>query len=230
MAIELTGRRVLAGPIFVSKQQLAGIITVLVYAIGTSGLLFGDFNFFIRSTPFVLVLNFLLIVWTEKSLKVNFFIFLFASFIISMLAEIIGIRTGSVFGTYAYSNLLGIKLMEVPVIIGINWLVLIYGVGNVISLVFRKFKVRSSIALIAGGAFVTTFFDWIMEPAATRLGYWHWVNQTFVPVSNYISWFLLSAILISLYKKHVEGSINYFAIFLLIIQAIFFITLRIFLP
>jgi len=50
----------------------------------------------------------------------------------SFLIEAAGVNTGKIFGVYAYGNTLGPKLLNTPVIIGLNWFLLIY-CTNVIS-------------------------------------------------------------------------------------------------
>ncbi len=47
--------------------------------------------------------------------------------------EVLGVHTGFPFGRYTYGPVLGWKLLEVPLVIGVNWLLLIYAffsIGN----------------------------------------------------------------------------------------------------
>jgi putative membrane protein len=55
-----------------------------------------------------------------------------AVFAASFLVEAVGVNTGMIFGSYSYGSALGPKLWNTPVIIGLNWFVLIY-CTNVIS-------------------------------------------------------------------------------------------------
>ncbi|MFN2335752.1 MAG: carotenoid biosynthesis protein, partial [Bacteroidales bacterium] len=50
----------------------------------------------------------------------------------SFLIEAVGVNTGRIFGTYTYGKALGPALWNTPVIIGLNWFLLIY-CTNVIS-------------------------------------------------------------------------------------------------
>ena len=59
-----------------------------------------------------------LFLWT---LPIAVFLIAFA---IGFSAELIGVHSGMLFGNYSYGNNLGLKLAEVPLIIGINWGVL----------------------------------------------------------------------------------------------------------
>src|SRR5689334_23098853 len=42
---------------------------------------------------------------------------------LTLAAEVIGVATGAIFGAYSYGEVLGFKLLEVPLIIGLNWVV-----------------------------------------------------------------------------------------------------------
>jgi uncharacterized membrane protein len=55
-----------------------------------------------------------------------------AVFVASFLVEAAGVNTGKIFGYYSYGSALGPKLWNTPLIIGLNWFVLIY-CTNVIS-------------------------------------------------------------------------------------------------
>jgi putative membrane protein len=89
-------------------------------------------------------------------------------------------------------------------------------------------NVAASIFVIVGGATIATCFDFILEPVAVKLQFWSWENGQ-IPLLNYICWFTISAILlgIKLYFKAIR--FNIFATSLLIIQALFFLMLNLFL-
>lgn len=90
-------------------------------------------NLFIQITPYTLVLVTLAIFlhhkkWNKKTITV-----LTGIFVLSILIEIIGVRTGKLFGIYAYGKGLGFKVADVPVIIGLNWVFLAYASNSIIS-------------------------------------------------------------------------------------------------
>jgi putative membrane protein len=41
----------------------------------------------------------------------------------------LGVHTGILFGNYKYGNALGLKLNDVPILIGINWFIVVYACG-----------------------------------------------------------------------------------------------------
>jgi putative membrane protein len=82
-------------------------------------------------------------------------------------------------------------------------------------------------SLIIDGALLATFFDYIMEPVAINLNFWQWQPPgQGVPFFNYICWFIISAFLIFIFNKLKLKANNLFATDLLIIQTLFFLSLR----
>src|SRR5690606_27651627 len=60
-----------------------------------------------------------------------FFALIAIVYLAGFAIEAVGVATGSIFGTYSYSDVLGPKLLDTPLIIGINWLMLIYATGTI---------------------------------------------------------------------------------------------------
>src|SRR5947209_2799209 len=50
-------------------------------------------------------------------------------FVAGWLIEWLGVHTGFIFGHYQYGNGLGFKIQRIPLLIGLNWLLLIYSVS-----------------------------------------------------------------------------------------------------
>jgi putative membrane protein len=107
-------------------------------------------------------------------------------FILGYLSELIGVHTGYVFGNYSYGDHLGIKLLHVPLVIGINWAVLSIGAWSWSSV----FTENKTYRIFIGGLLML-IFDLVMEPTAINLQYWKW-DAGIIPLYNYISWFLIS--------------------------------------
>jgi putative membrane protein len=75
--------------------------------------------------------------------------------------------------------------------------------------------------VIVDGALMATAFDWIMEPAAIKLGFWSWTGGE-VPLLNYLTWFMVSLFILSIFSL-VKPKPHHFAVNLLLIQAAFFL-------
>ena len=87
---------------------------------------------------------------------------------------------------------------------------------------------RRFLSFIVDAALLILLFDWVMEPAAVKLGYWQWEQNT-IPLYNYVCWILISALLLFLFRKLNVARQNIFAVHLFIIQFLFFWILRTFL-
>ena len=143
-------------------------------------------------------------------------------YIITFSLEVIGVKTGYIFGSYYYGNVLGLQLFDVPLIIGFNWVVIILGAIGIAS---RIHKSAFQIALLTGTFAV--LFDLMLEPVAINLGYWKW-QQGFIPLQNYYAWFgiaFFASLFGSKLKLDLEDSLF---IYYFLIQFTFFILLSIF--
>ena len=173
-------------------------------------------------TPYTLLISVVIVsmkLLRLDSLKV--FYWGLVTFLITYLTEVIGVKTGLIFGEYSYGNVLGIKLFDVPIIIGLNWVFVILGLINL----FQKFKTNNFFKGLYVGIGAVAF-DFILEPVAISLTYWSW-DDIQIPLQNYIAWFVLAYVfylLFAYFKIELRTTIsrNYF-----IIQLIFFIVLRV---
>jgi putative membrane protein len=223
-----------------SKQQIATAIAILFHAIGLVGMLVFKSDVIIRSTPLNLLLMFALIIWTQEEKKTSFYLFAAAAFAVGVVVEIIGVNTGMLFGNYSYGEVLGYKFKEVPLMIGINWFIIMYCCGMSIHMLMEAAAAKLSaetatpkktikaLSVIVDGATLAVFFDWLMEPAAIKLGFWQWKGD--IPLYNYVCWFVISMLLLALFHFCKFKKANKFAVHLLLIQAMFFLILRTFLP
>jgi putative membrane protein len=88
--------------------------------------------------------------------------------------------------------------------------------------------IYKTIAFVFDGALLATFFDFTIEPVAIKLNFWQWQNHE-IPVFNYACWFIISAVLLRLFKWLHFNKDNHFAVHLFIIQYLFFIALQLYL-
>ena len=114
-------------------------------------------------------------------------------FIGGYLIEYIGVHTGIFFGDYQYGDALGTKLYGIPLIIGVNWYAIVVSSASIA----RKFS-NNAYAQVIMTAILCTLMDYLIEPVAIRYGFWNW-NQSDIPLSNYIWWFVFSVIFAAVY-------------------------------
>ncbi|MDW8273217.1 MAG: carotenoid biosynthesis protein [Chitinophagales bacterium] len=170
----------------VSKALLVGLcVVLLVGAIGMN-LSFAR-SFFEPKASLTLFFASFILIYLHHPKNLRFGLAVAAIFFIGMLSEIVGVKTGRIFGVYTYTGRLGIELFSVPVVIGFNWFALTYGSNMLTSglIQHRWFRVFAS-------AFVMVLFDLLIEPFAIRHQYWIWHENGTPPLQNYMAWFVVS--------------------------------------
>jgi bisanhydrobacterioruberin hydratase len=173
-------------------------------------------NLFRFLTPFNLVASCAILLCFHKDWNHNFLIFSILTFFTGYFVEVVGVKTGMIFGKYQYETTLGFKLLNVPPVIGINWLLLVYCVGSSFCRVTKPIYFK-----VLYGALLMTMFDFLVEPIAIRLDMWSWYGKV-PPVQNYIGWFVVSAVLLTLFHSLNFRKDNPIALWLLILQICFF--------
>ncbi len=176
-------------------------------------------------TPFNLIASLCILLYFHPNWNQSFKIFALITFLIGYFIEVLGVKTGLIFGKYQYDSTLGFEILEVPPVIGVNWLMLIYCVGVVVN----KFKINSVLSIFLG-AITLTALDYIVEPVAINQKMWSWYGQM-PPLQNYIGWFVISTFLLFLFNLLVlnpkEKSINNpIAQSLLVLNILFFLIQR----
>jgi len=221
-----------------TRIQIATFIAILFHVIGLIGILFFDKTIFVQTTSLNLLLMFLLILFTQNNINKSFLFFIVCCFATGILVEIIGTKTGILFGNYSYGTVLGPTFMNVPYIIGLNWFMIIYCAGISMNILLHKMvdqintitnnkkPIIKLLSLVIDGATLAVFFDWIMEPIAIKLYYWKWGGDGSVPFFNYVCWFLVSLFLLFIFHQLKFDKRNKFALHLLMIQVMFFLLLR----
>lgn len=203
------------------KYALLVAIAVLVifHGVGLWGLLFsGDPTYFQQLTPLNLLLTNVLLFSFHRNWSAAFLRFAAIVFAVGFVAEAIGIHTGLLFGNYSYGAALGLKLWEVPLLIGLNWLMLVYATGHISNYTRLPWLLKALL-----GAMLMVLLDFFIEPVAMRYDFWQW-NGGHIPASNYIGWFGV-AFLLQLYFQKSGLAGNKLAPYVYLVQLIFFVCL-----
>ena len=174
---------------------------------------------FVSLTPLTLLVSLGVMLYFHQDRTNLFFISCFLVWLGGFLVELAGVQTGVIFGQYAYGEVLGIKIWDTPLIIGVNWLLLIYAVA---ALMAHKTWALWQKALIIGTGM--TLLDVLIEPFAIRFGLWHWFGAP-VPLQNYIAWLItgstIGAVFLALNPR--MQTKNRMATVVLVAQTLFFL-------
>ena len=202
-------------------QRISVIIIVLFHAVGMAGFMVPYFDaIFLNIVPWHLLLMAAVAIYNHDSVDIKFLLFALLIFGIGFMAEFIGVHTGLLFGSYVYGETLGIKLFNIPLIIGVNWFLLIYSTGVLI----QRQRIRNRLLRILTGALILVMLDILIEPIATQFDYWHWTGGG-IPIKNYVCWFLLGGLMLFIFDRFKFKTQSMVAPVLLIMQFIFFMVL-----
>ncbi len=195
-----------------------------MYLAGLIGLSNANSQLFFKFlTPLHLLFSFIILIIFQVPKEKYFWTFLFFCISFGYSIEVLGVKTGLIFGNYKYNNTLGIKFFDVPPIIGINWFLMVFCIGTLIQAVWKE-NLNTFFKTIIGAS-VLTIFDFVAEPVAIYLNMWEWFGQL-PPLHNYLAWFIVSfALLFSFFKLPFKKN-NPIAPSLFIFQLLFFIFLR----
>ena len=102
----------------------------LINISGFFGVLSDQKEFFLSTSPFAILISFILLILNYNFRQKGFFTALISIITIGFLVEFLGVNYDLFFGSYEYGNNLGYKIGGVPIIMSINWLVLIFLTGS----------------------------------------------------------------------------------------------------
>lgn len=198
-------------------------VLTLYFAVGAAGLIIpATRDWFTRLVPFTLLLSLLLLFLFHGEISRRAWWASLLIFAAGFLVEVAGVTSGSIFGEYVYGNTLGMKIFQTPLLIGANWLMLVYCTQVIAGRFVEPIYFRS---LAAGSMMVV--YDFALEPSAIRLGMWNWTG-TAVPLQNYLAWFIIAVVLgLVAGRLHLVNMENRVAGPLFFIQLAFFIVLDI---
>lgn len=206
-----------------TRYLLSGFLMIIFHVIGTVGFLSPGLHYlFIKLVPFHLLLMFGLLLLTGYDGSRRFLILLFSLCTLGYLVEVAGVNTGLIFGDYQYGRALGYKVWNTPLMIGVNWFLLVYSTG----VMFYSLGIRNRWLISLAGALLITLLDLLIEPVAIRFDYWAWADVS-VPLQNYLAWFIFSFFLFLIFASTPIRKTNPSAIVFIMVQFAFFLVLNI---
>lgn len=201
------------------RSQVNKILAVMfiIYLVGAIGHLISDVqSLFFILTPYNLIATIFVLFYVNRPLVAKVYFISLVVFLIGFFIEVIGVKTGLLFGQYEYGTTLGWKFLNVPIVIGLNWVLLSF-TSNVIGRRYLKNMIGA--ALISASLMVG--LDLLIEPIAISSDYWSWENDI-IPTQNYVMWFVTAFIIqliINLSKLQLNFKVG---LVMFLIQVMFF--------
>lgn len=132
---------------------------------------------------------------------------LFLIWLGGMGVEWLGIHTGWPFGEYSYSSILGFHLAEVPVTLGFAWIAVVLNAALLDTA--RQGRYYKLLRALKVGCWIV-IMDLVLDPVAFDRNFWSWESEGGfygVPVTNYISWFVIGGLLSMLLPRISAGQL-----------------------
>jgi putative membrane protein len=188
------------------------------YVVGVLGFsLPFSFRVFQFLTPLSLLLLLSVFFLYHESRDRKFWAVMLFIFLAGFGIEVAGVMTGKIFGEYEYGNTLGIKILDTPLIIGVNWVIMVYGALALSTLIPLGRLAGSFLA-----ALIMTASDFFIEKFAILSGMWSWQDMD-PPLQNYLSWLIISFVFCLLAYPVISGKTRKIAIHGYLYQLTFFI-------
>lgn len=203
------------------KEAVTSAVLVIIYSVGVAGISIGyTRELFTRLIPAVLILSLATsLAFHGKSFDLKTIMVFLAVVLISWTVEAAGVATGKIFGSYSYGSSLGTKILDTPLIIGINWLLLVYGSSGLV----RIFNLQSAIEP-AAAALMMVAYDLVLERVAPSLEMWQFEGGT-APFRNYLAWFVLALLFHLAVKASGIRIVNHVAAAVFVVQFMFFVAI-----
>lgn len=174
---------------------------------------------FVAIIPYALLLSvYLLGLYHERYSEKDIAVFLEIA-LMGFFIEVVGVKTGAVFGLYFYGDALGPKVLDTPLLISINWLFLTYAAYSISQRVSERWYVQVLLTPT-----LMLLYDLVLEQIAPLMDMWSWENSV-VPFKNYLAWWVIGLVFtFSLRFFRVEVK-NPLALILFFTQFLFFVIL-----
>ncbi|QIX61620.1 carotenoid biosynthesis protein [Hymenobacter sp. BT18] len=202
-----------------SRQRLrvAQGIILLFHVTGFIGLGFSqDPSFYLRFVPLNLLLTAALLLAFQPSRSGSFYVFCLVTMLVGFGVEVLGVQNKIIFGNYEYGPVLGYAVLGVPLLIGLNWLMLTYMAG-----VLARYLPLPNILRAVVAALLMVGMDVCIEPVAVQFDFWRWMADV-IPLQNFKGWLAVSFILQIFFNRSQFEKRNELAPFVYLVQLLFF--------
>ena len=203
------------------QKRSAVIFFIIFYTVGFIGIILpASRQFFIQLTPLTLLLS-LFGLFLFHNARIDFktiTVFLIIG-ITGFAIEVAGVNSGLIFGEYTYGNTLGIKAFNTPLMIGVNWIILVYASFSLV----LPLPVHPGLKILTAST-IMVLYDIILERIAPALDMWHWEGGP-IPHQNYLAWLIIAILFHSFLHWMGIRTGSKIALLILLCQTVFFLLL-----
>lgn len=177
-----------------NRHKISEIVLIIVTVAWAALALAGQTTLATAVLPFYWILAAGLVLWCHQPVEAGRSAILFAavSFAAGLLATYVGQETQSLFGAYAFTEVLGYKLVHTPVVIGVVWVLVNYISGATIK---QYFPFAWPVIQAVMSALLVAVLVFTLEHVAVRLDLWQWTGGGMPTIQNYLAWFDISFLL-----------------------------------
>jgi uncharacterized membrane protein len=142
------------------------------------------------SLQFATLILYMILNYELKGLSILIPVMLVSGYLI----EYAGVKTGYPFGEYLYTDKLQPQLFGVPAAISLSWVIVVV---SSFLIVFSN-DGKNLFSKVVYSSLIVLGLDLMLEPFAAFINqFWVW-RAGFVPIQNYVSWFAVAVIFITL--------------------------------
>lgn len=208
-----------------SRNEKTGVVVLsILYIVGLIGMLSPYQNIILPLSALNLFITAFMMLWYEENRSKGLLFFTVIAWLTGFFIEVAGVHTGKIFGVYHYGDSLGIKFLDVPLVIGVNWFILVFASAQWV----KFLGITNRLVASALGAALMVALDIVIEPVAMKLDFWQWDGDS-IPLQNYIGWYVTAFFLQYVYFRLHSKGLSAFSWFVMIVQVLFFAVLRLFL-
>jgi putative membrane protein len=129
--------------------------------------------------------------------------FVVVALLVSLGAEVVGVATGWVFGSYYYTDQLGYKMFGlVPLLVPLVWFNMTYA-SHILAVVLVGSHRSRELPRSAVAALAMTAWDLALDPVMVAQGHWVWTEEGSyfgVPGRNFVGWLATALTICLLYE------------------------------
>ena len=202
------------------KSGWVWFVVIVIYTVGLVGFMAPSLHdVFILLIPVNIIFAVVILMLGQQKFTFKSFFLFFVCFLFGYFIELLGTKTGIIFGDYSYGNSLGWKVYGVPLLIGVNWFFVVYTSLAVAQSIYPSRWLQTILAPL-----LMVLYDYFLEPFAMRNDMWSWKGDI-VPLENYVAWYCCGLLLCSIVIWGKFDVRNRFAAGLFTVQVFFFVVL-----